>query len=151
MPSCSSHPITSDSCRSPDDGATWQNRRTIYTAEGENNNAGAPQIINVGGTLVVSFMTDEDTQVYPISYLHLPARTSGPSWLTTFCLLQLHDWINGAGAKLITSTDGGATWGNKIQVFEPQAEWPGMVALDDGSFLYMANKDGAKSQRITLS
>ena len=39
---------------SSDDGATWGNRRLVYAATGANNNAGAPQIINVGGTLVVS-------------------------------------------------------------------------------------------------
>lgn len=65
--------------------------------------------------------------------------------------MQLHDWINGAGAKLITSTDGGQTWSNKLEVFTPQANWPGMVTLDATSFLYMADKDGAKSQKMTLS
>jgi hypothetical protein len=39
---------------SSDDGATWGNRRLVYAATGANNNAGASQIINVGGTLVVS-------------------------------------------------------------------------------------------------
>jgi Neuraminidase (sialidase) len=38
---------------SSDDGVTWDNRKQIYTATGSNNNAGAPQIVNVGGTLVV--------------------------------------------------------------------------------------------------
>ena len=114
-----------DSITSSDDGSTWGNRQTVYLPTGTDNNAGAPQVVNVGGTLCVSFMTDEDT--------------------------QLHDWVNGAGAKLITSGDGGSTWGNKIEVFSPQANWPGMVTLDDSSFLYMADKDGAKSQKITLS
>lgn len=114
-----------DSITSSDDGANWSNRQTVYLPTGTNNNAGAPQVVNVGGTLCVSFMTDEDT--------------------------QLHDWINGAGAKLITSGDGGSTWDNKIEVFTPQANWPGMVTQDDSSFLYMADKDGAKSQKITLS
>ncbi|KAF9631966.1 Neuraminidase [Lasiodiplodia theobromae] len=43
---------------SPDDGETWTDRRIVYQSEGFN--AQAPQVINVGGTLVVSFQTDED-------------------------------------------------------------------------------------------
>ena len=114
-----------DSITSSDDGNTWGNRQIVYLPTGTDNNAGAPQVVNVGGTLCVSFMTDEDT--------------------------QLHDWINGAGAKMITSGDSGSTWGNKIEVFSPQADWPGMVTLDTTSLLYMADKGGAKSQKIVLS
>lgn len=113
-----------DSITSNDDGKTWGNRRTVYRATGDNNNAGAPQVVNVGGTLCVSFMTDEDT--------------------------QQHHWINGAAAKIITSTDGGNSWGNKLEVFAPQANWPGMLALDGNTLLYMADNNGAKSQRLTL-
>lgn len=114
-----------DSITSSDDGNTWGNRQTVYLPTGTDNNAGAPQVVNVGGTLCVSFMTDEDT--------------------------QLHDWVDGAGAKMITSGDGGSTWGNKIEVFAPQADWPGMVSLDSSSLLYMADYSGAKSQKVVLS
>lgn len=117
--------FTVNSITSSDDGVTWGNRQRVYTPTGTDNNAGAPQVVNVGGTLCVSFMTDEDTQE--------------------------HSWINGAGAKLITSGDGGSTWGNKIEVFQPQANWPGMVDLDGCSLLYMADYNGAKSQEVTLS
>ncbi|KAJ2898551.1 hypothetical protein MKZ38_003842 [Zalerion maritima] len=113
------------SVTSTDDGATWGDRKTVYTPAGTDNNAGAPQIINVGGTLVVSFMTDEDTQE--------------------------HSWISGAASKLVTSGDGGETWGNKLQVFEPQANWPGMLSLEDGaSFLYLSDHSGAKAQKVVL-
>lgn len=64
---------------------------------------------------------------------------------------QEHSWADGAGAKMVTSGDGGQTWDNKIDVFEPEALWPGMVTLDDRSLLYMADKSGAKSQKIVLS
>ncbi|KAL1635925.1 hypothetical protein SLS58_010030 [Diplodia intermedia] len=40
------------------DGATWGDRRVVYESDGFN--AQAPQVANVGGTLVVSFQTDED-------------------------------------------------------------------------------------------
>lgn len=117
--------FTVNSIYSSDDGKTWANRTRVYTPTGTNNNAGSPQVVNVGGTLVVSFMTDEDTQE--------------------------HNWFQGAGAKLVTSGDGGATWGNKIEVFEPQANWPAMLTLDDSSFLYAADYDGAKSHKVVLS
>ena len=116
--------FTVNAVTSYDDGWTWSDRRTVYSPYGENNNAGAPQIVNVGGTLVVSFMTDEDT--------------------------QLHKWVTGAGSKLVTSCDGW-TWGNELEVFAPQANWPGMVALDDTTLLFMADKDNAKAQQVTLS
>jgi hypothetical protein len=50
---------------SSDDGATWGERAQVYIATGNDNNAGAPQIIaTTGGALVVSFMTDEDTSLH---------------------------------------------------------------------------------------
>lgn len=64
---------------------------------------------------------------------------------------QQHHWIDGAGAKLITSGNAGSSWGNKIEVFEPQANWPGMLTLDGSSLLYMADHIGAKAQKVVLS
>jgi len=58
-------------------------------------------------------------------------------------------WITGAGSKLVTGTDG-QNWGNKIEVFEPQANWPGILALDDESMLYVVDATGAKAQKIVL-
>jgi hypothetical protein len=113
-----------NSVTSSDDGKTWGDRKRVYTPTGNGNNAGAPQVIKVSGTLVVSFMTDEDT--------------------------QKGHWVEGAGGKLVTSVDGGSTWENKIQVFAPQANWPGMVGLDGSSFLYMSDASGAKSQKVAL-
>ncbi|KAK7722882.1 hypothetical protein SLS57_004735 [Botryosphaeria dothidea] len=45
---------------SEDGGATWIDRRVVYQTEDTSLNAAAPQVINVGGTLVVSFQTNED-------------------------------------------------------------------------------------------
>lgn len=115
--------FTVNAVTSYDDGYTWTDRRLVYSPTGTDNNAGAPQVVNVGGTLCVSFMTDEDTQE--------------------------HMWITGAGSKLVTGTDG-QNWGNKIEVFEPQANWPGILALDDESMLYVVDATGAKAQKIVL-
>ncbi|KAM0715140.1 hypothetical protein Q7P37_009605 [Cladosporium fusiforme] len=108
---------------SPDDGKSWGDRRLVYSAKGERNNAGAPQVVNVGGKLCVSFMTDEDT--------------------------QLHEWVKGAGAKLLVSSDG-VNFEEKTEVFAPDAVWPGMVALNESALLYTADRGGAKSQVVRL-
>ena len=51
------------SITSADDGKTWSNRRMVYASTGTGNSAGAPQVINVGGRLVVSFQTSEDSNL----------------------------------------------------------------------------------------
>ncbi|KAF2704071.1 glycoside hydrolase family 93 protein [Pleomassaria siparia CBS 279.74] len=117
-----------DSVTSPDDGATWGNRQRVYTPTGPpTKGAGAPQVWNVWGTLVVSFMTDEDRD-----------STTGYANCAT---------------KIMTSTDGGNTWGNKFTVFDDQANWPGMALLDPTHLLVMAgiNGQGATSQNIQLN
>lgn len=115
---------------STDDGKTWGNRRTIYNPSSPNTSAGAPQVINVGGTLVVSFMTNEDQ------------RLSAPS----------NSYMDRTAVKVITSGDQGRTWGNKVMVGAEQSSWPGMMDLDGGGrFLYLMDRAGAKSQLMTLS
>ncbi|KAK3673783.1 hypothetical protein LTR78_006337 [Recurvomyces mirabilis] len=90
--------FTVHSVTSTDDGFSWSNRQLVYTPNGTRTNAGAPQVVNVGGTLVASFMTDEDTQA--------------------------QHWADDAASKLLTSEDGGATWSNKLEVFPPSSYWP---------------------------
>ncbi|EED14645.1 conserved hypothetical protein [Talaromyces stipitatus ATCC 10500] len=107
------------SVTSSDDGKTWGNRKTVYAPSGFN--AQAPQITNVGGTLVASFQTDED----------------GGS---------------GEAIKILTSGDGGATWGNKLTTFPATSNWAGLLTLNDNaSFLSLADHSGAKAQKVTLS
>ncbi len=116
------------SITSSDDGKTWGNRSTIYTPDSPNTSAGAPQIINVGGTLSVSFMTNEDSV--------LAAPSDGYTTNTT--------------AKFITSGDGGLSWGNKITVGQVLSSWPGLYALEGASLLMLFDHGGAKAQTITL-
>jgi photosystem II stability/assembly factor-like uncharacterized protein len=116
--------FTVNSVTSSDDGATWGNRRAVYAPTVANTNAGAPQVINVGGTLVASFMTDEDTV----------GRA----------------WPNQAATKIVTSTDGGATWSHKTTALGVQSFWPGLVDLDASSFLVLSDYNGAKAQRVAL-
>lgn len=116
--------ITSD-----DDGKTWGNRQTVYTPANPNTSAGAPQVINVGGTLAVSFITNEDS------------GASSPS----------PGYTNQVGVKLVTSGDGAATWGNKITVGQVQSIWAGLIDLDQNSFLVVFDHGGAKAQKVTLN
>ena len=103
---------------SSDDGRTWGNSRTIFVPSA--GNANAPQVVNVGGTMVTSVQTDEDS----------PGNVA---------------------AKVITSGDGGNTWGNKITFSPAISHWPGLVTLDNNDLLGLADDAGAKSQRITLN
>ena len=110
------------SVKSSDDGKTWGNRQTVFEPSGV---AGSPQVVNVWGTIVVIFNTNEDTVL--------------PSY-------------SAANSKVMTSTDGGNTWSNKLTVLG-QSDWPGLMLLDQSSFLVTAHcgSQGAVSQKVTLS
>ena len=116
-----------DSVTSSDDGATWGNRQRVYTAA-DGHTAGAPQAYNVWGTLVVSFMTDED---------HADLSS-----------------YNGGDMKVITSTDGAATWSDSFVTGPAPAHWPGLFNLDENHFLALYSTDtgyGAVSQKVQLN
>ena len=116
---------TINAVTSPDDGATWATSETrVYTASGYNNSAGSPQVVAAGGTLVASFMTDEDS--------------------------PQHNWPMGANTKVLTSTDGGQNWGESMLVGPVQSNWPGMVALDEVSVLVMYENSGAVGRMLSL-
>ena len=68
--------FTIGSVTSADDGATWGNRRTVFTPSA--GNANAPQVVNVGGTLVASIQTDEDS----VGRVAAKAITSGDGGVT---------------------------------------------------------------------
>lgn len=117
------------SVTSSDDGYTWGNRRRVYTPPGSNTNAGSPQALNVGGNLVVSFNTDEDKAS--------PGGKAGYS---------------GGAAKIIVSSDGGATWGAKTTIFESGSNWPGEAQVSGSEVLVMTgvSGQGAVAQNVKL-
>ena len=110
---------------SPDDGLTWSNQQRVYTAPPDRN-AGAPQIVNVGGTLVVNFITDKNSTTSDADYTR---RTS---------------------AKVMLSCDHGFTWGGKLTIGEAISVWPGLVQLDESNLLMMFDREGVVAQRLTL-
>ena len=106
---------------SRDDGNTWGERGKVYTAKGKDKVAGAPQVLNVGGTLVVSFMTNEDVNV---------------------------GQIDGGQLKVVTSDNGGSTWSPATVLGDQGSHWPGLFTTDSSHFLALYSKDrlGAVSQ-----
>src|SRR4051812_41587232 len=111
-----------------DDGGTWGERQLIYRATGSGNNAGAPQVANVGGTLVVTFMTDEDTGKL--------------------------EWFKGVATMMVTPTEVNAdeiAWGNKVTVGEVESRWGGVLTLDSSTVLVMYDHGGCKCQKVLLS
>ncbi|KAH8893096.1 hypothetical protein GQ53DRAFT_622472, partial [Thozetella sp. PMI_491] len=90
------------SVTSSDDGHTWGNRRTVYKSTVSGSSQGAPQISKIANKLVVSFQTNEDN--------------TGNTDLSSF------------NAKVVTSTDGGASWGEKTTVLD-HCIWPGQVVI----------------------
>ena len=53
-------------------------------------------------------------------------------------------------AKVVSSSDGGRTWGHKLTVGAEQSAWPGLLTLDQTSFLALLDHGGAKAQRVTI-
>ncbi|PON21372.1 hypothetical protein TGAM01_v209823 [Trichoderma gamsii] len=122
-----SGPFTVDYVLSHDDGNSWGQRGRLYTAR-NGAGAGAPQVINVGGTLITSFMTDEDVAGIPGS------------------------GYDGAQMKVVTSIDGGQTWGPATVTGDARSHWPGLYTLNQTHFLALYSKDGlgAVSQHYQL-
>ncbi|KAK3317122.1 glycoside hydrolase family 93 protein [Cercophora scortea] len=123
-----SGPFSVDRVMSHDDGYTWGERARVYTAA-NGKNAGAPQVYNVGGTIVTSFMTNEAVNVAQ---------------------------LDGAQMKVVTSVDGGRRWssdgGDATVTAETGSHWPGLYTLSSTTFLALYSKDGlgAVSQMYSL-
>jgi hypothetical protein len=115
-------PFTIKSVTSSDDGETWGNRAVVYTP-GNGDNAGAPQIALAGETLVVTFMTDEDTHSGSI--------------------------LTGGAVKLVAGT-GDGTWGGKITVGEVQSSWAGIMEISESEVLVVFDHGGNEAQRAAL-
>ncbi|KAK0732914.1 Sialidase [Lasiosphaeria miniovina] len=133
--STESGPFTITRVLSSDGGYTWSRRARVYTA-GNGKNAGAPQIINVGGALVASFMTNEATDVATIDGGQMKVVTS----------------MNSAAAW---SSSGGGTGTSRGAVVtgDRGSHWPGLFVLDSKCFLALYTRDGlgAVSQRYCLA
>lgn len=62
---------------------------------------------------------------------------------------SLHNWIEGANAKVITSSNG-VDWASKVTVFDVQTNWPGLLVLDETQFLVLGDHDGSKAQLMGI-
>ncbi|KAI1653908.1 glycoside hydrolase family 93 protein [Daldinia decipiens] len=82
----------------------------------ENTESGVFSVCNVWGTLVASFMTNEDVE-----------GTSG---------------YDSAQMKVIASVDGGKTWSGSVVTGEAASHWPGVFNRDARYFSALYSKDG---------
>lgn len=101
---------------SPDDGQTWpvETRARVYDPLDEERQASAPAgVVNVGGTLVAGFMTNEGT------------NSSGT--------------VPG-DFKVVSSVDDGETWSKSVLIAR-EAIWPGLYSLGRDRFLAMYSFD----------
>lgn len=101
---------------SPDDGQTWplKTRARVYDPLDEERQASAPAgIVNVGGTLVAGFMTNEGT------------NSSGT--------------VPG-DFKVVSSVDDGQTWSKSVLIAR-EAIWPGLYSLGRDRFLALYSFD----------
>jgi len=108
---------------SSDDGNTWGPRGVVYAAP-NGLNAQSPQVANVGGALVAIFMTNEDSGV---------AGTAQEA------------------VKIVTSGDGGNTWGNKLTVGPAPSFWPGVTTTGNNNFIAIYGTNDVVVQEVTLS
>ncbi|KAJ7173618.1 glycoside hydrolase family 93 protein [Mycena filopes] len=121
--------FTVKSVVSTNDGVSFSERAQVFVPGGSNNNAGAPDVVtSSGGTLVVSFMTDEDSSA--------------------------HTWPTGASMKILTSLSSDpAVWGQKTTVFPVSSLWPGLFSRVDGTntVVACADNNGAKCHEISFA
>lgn len=112
-----------------DDGMTWDEttRSIVYDPSNTVSTAQAPAVINVGGNMVVSFITNEDT----------PSDASGDA--------------DGGTVKVVTSSSTGLVWGGKTAI-ATGAHWPGLYDLDGSDFLVLYGSDevGVASREFTV-
>ncbi|KAK4178989.1 family 93 putative glycoside hydrolase [Triangularia setosa] len=116
-----------------DEGLSWGSRQGVYKPNGENRNAGSPQIGSLAGGegVVVVFMTDED----------------GDGGV----------WPAGATIKAVVGIgleNGRVNWSQKAEVvFEEGSSWPGILAVGHAEVLAVCerkSKIGGRLLRLDL-
>lgn len=111
---------------SADDGRTWPvgTRARVYDPLDEERQASAPAgVVNVGGTLVAGFMTNEGT------------NSSGT--------------VPG-DFKVVSSVDDGETWSESVLIAR-EAIWPGLYSLGRDRFLAMYSFDTHEGEYVAAT
>jgi hypothetical protein len=119
---------------SNDDGRTWHSRFQLYQPPSNTQSAGAPQVYNVWGVLVVSFMTNEDHNLGTGKKSTQYKRLSSSD--------KLQPGYDGGDVKVITSNTAGTDWSPSFTVGPSPAHWPGIFNLDPTHFLALYGHDG---------
>ncbi|KAK2613351.1 hypothetical protein N8I77_000269 [Diaporthe amygdali] len=111
---------------SPDDGQTWplETRARVYDPLDEEKQSSAPAgVVNVGGTLVAGFMTNEGT------------NSSGT--------------VPG-DFKIVASVDDGETWSKSILIAR-EAIWPGLYSLGRDRFMALYSFDSHEGEYVAAT
>lgn len=108
-------PFSVDYVISRNDGFSWGERGHVYKSP-NNGHAGAPQVVNVGGTIIVDFMTNEDG-----------GDCCG---------------VDNGAMKTVRSDDQGRSFGGLTTIGQVGSHWPGMLSLDNNRFLAMYGLNG---------
>ncbi|KAJ5211452.1 uncharacterized protein N7498_003098 [Penicillium cinerascens] len=119
-------PFNIEALISYDDGATWQNRHEVFRPR-RGHNAGSPQISSFAdGSLVVAFMTDEDSSQV--------------------------EWVKHAAIKVVFAGpphNGQIQWGTPSVVSPASSFWPGVMALDHHTALVTYDRGGPLAKTIS--
>lgn len=119
-------PFNIEGVVSYDDGATWQHRHEAFVPP-RGHNAGAPQIASFGdGSLVVVFMTDEDsTKVAWTKHASIKAVFAGPP------------------------QHGKLSWSKPMTICKGASSWPGVMSLDAYTALATYDCGGPRARSIS--
>uniref|UniRef100_A0A093UZ17 Sialidase-1 n=1 Tax=Talaromyces marneffei PM1 TaxID=1077442 RepID=A0A093UZ17_TALMA len=155
-------------------GITWTSATVISGADSNNARDGMLGVTRVSGSNLIAVFESE-TNGGKFSIHSITSSDDGATWGnrqtvyapagsnaqapqvikvggTLVASFQTdEDGGSGEAIKILTSGNGGVTWGNKLTTFPAASNWAGLLALNDGvSFLSLADHAGAKSQKITL-
>ncbi|KAJ5914505.1 hypothetical protein N7504_003388 [Penicillium tannophilum] len=119
-------PFSIEALVSYDDGASWHNRHEVFRPK-PGHNAGSPQITSFAdGSMVVVFMTDEDSPKV--------------------------EWVKHASIKAVFGKppqNGQIQWSEASVISEASSFWPGVMAIDQHTVLVTYDRGGPLAKTVT--
>ncbi|KAJ5178703.1 hypothetical protein N7492_001913 [Penicillium capsulatum] len=119
-------PFNVEALISYDDGATWGHRHEVYRPP-PGHNAGSPQISSFAdGSMVVAFMTDEDSAEV--------------------------QWVKNAAVKVVFGRppyNGHVQWSAPSLISPASSFWPGVMALNQHTALVTYDRGGPLAKTVT--
>lgn len=161
---------------STDGGVTWTSANVISDAGNDDTRDGMLGVVQISGdNLIAVFESEEnggDLSIYsitssddgatwgnrssvyapPTGFVAQAPQVTNVDGILVASFQTNEDNINDTAVKVVTSMDGGLTWGQKTTVFEEPSTWAGLLALSghSNSFLTMAYRSAAMAQAVDL-